>query len=341
MILARDKHVLFWLISMATLIIIMISVGGLTRLTESGLSMVNWDPLMGIIPPLSNSAWSTLFDQYKLYPEFKIKNSGMTLNEFKYIFWWEYGHRVLGRIIGIVFFLPFVYLAINRYFSKNEFLIYSFLFLLGLIQGLIGWWMVRSGLINNPYVDHLRLATHLFMAQTILMIISFLILKKIFPGNYNFTNKSNIFKYQFLIFFILTSVTVIYGAFMAGMDAGKSYNTWPLMGGELIPNSLIGNEGISEFYSNSVFVHFFHRILAYLTFILGACIFLSSRNYISSKFQMIHLVLIEIVILIQILLGVLTVLYAVPVLLGALHQLTGSILLMLTATYTFSLFQKK
>jgi len=257
MILARDKHVLFWLISMATLIIIMISVGGLTRLTESGLSMVNWDPLMGIIPPLSNSAWDTLFDQYKLYPEFKIKNSGMTLNEFKYIFWWEYGHRVLGRIIGIVFFLPFVYLAINRYFSKNEFLIYSFLFLLGLMQGLIGWWMVRSGLINNPYVDHLRLATHLFMAQTILMIISFLILKKIFPGNYNFTNKSNIFKYQFLIFFILTSVTVIYGAFMAGMDAGKSYNTWPLMGGELIPNSLIGNEGISGFYSNSVFVHFF------------------------------------------------------------------------------------
>ena len=128
MILARDKHVLFWLISMATLIIIMISVGGLTRLTESGLSMVNWDPLMGIIPPLSNSAWDTLFDQYKLYPEFKIKNSGMTLNEFKYIFWWEYGHRVLGRIIGIVFFLPFVYLAINRYFSKNEFLIYSFYF---------------------------------------------------------------------------------------------------------------------------------------------------------------------------------------------------------------------
>ena len=199
MILARDKHVLFWLISMTTLIIIMISVGGLTRLTESGLSMVNWDPLMGIIPPLSNSAWSTLFDQYKLYPEFKIKNSGMTLNEFKYIFWWEYGHRVLGRIIGIVFFLPFVYLAINRYFSKNEFLIYSFLFLLGLMQGLIGWWMVRSGLINNPYVDHLRLATHLFMAQTILMIISFLILKKIFPGNYNFTNKSNIFKYVWLI----------------------------------------------------------------------------------------------------------------------------------------------
>ena len=246
-------------------------------------------------------------------------------------------NKIYLKILNYVFLLKqfcFLFCLYNRIY-------YSFLFLLGLIQGLIGWWMVRSGLINNPYVDHLRLATHLFMAQTILMIISFLILKKIFPGNYNFTNKSNIFKYQFLIFFILTSVTVIYGAFMAGMDAGKSYNTWPLMGGELIPNSLIGNEGISEFYSNSVFVHFFHRILAYLTFILGACIFLSSRNYISSKFQMIHLVLIEIVILIQILLGVLTVLYAVPVLLGALHQLTGSILLMLTATYTFSLFQKK
>ncbi len=340
MIFARDKHVLFWLISLATLVIIMISVGGLTRLTESGLSMVNWDPLMGIIPPLNSSNWMDLFDQYKLYPEFKIKNSDMSLREFKYIFWWEYGHRVLGRIIGIIFVLPFIYFCIKKYFNKKEFLIYGFLFLLGSMQGLIGWWMVRSGLMDNPYVDHIRLATHLFMAQTILMILSYLILKKIFQSKYEFKNLNNTFKYQFLIFFILTSVTVIYGALMAGMDAGKSFNTWPLMGDSFIPDSLIGDGGLNEFYTNSIFIHFSHRILAYLTCVLGLYIFITSYRHIFSDFQKKHLILIEIIIFIQILLGILTIIYEVPILLGALHQLSGSLLLMLTATYTFSLFEK-
>jgi cytochrome c oxidase assembly protein subunit 15 len=285
-------------------------------------------------------AWINLFNEYKLYPEFIIKNSSMTLNEFKYIFWWEYGHRVLGRVIGIVFILPLIYFGIKKYFNKKEFLIYGFLFLLGIMQGLIGWWMVKSGLVDNPYVDHIRLATHLFMAQTILMILSYLVLKKIYPSKYEFKNQNNSFKYQFLIFFILTSVTVIYGAFMAGMDAGKSFNTWPLMGNSFIPDSLIGDDGLHELYTNSVFIHFFHRILAYLTCILGIYIIITSYRYILSNFQKKHLIVIEIIIFIQILLGILTIIYEVPVLLGALHQLSGSLLLMFTATYTFSLFQK-
>ena len=338
--LARDKHVLYWLTSLVVLVLIMIIVGGLTRLTESGLSMVNWDPLMGIIPPMSKLAWIDLFNEYKLYPEFIIKNSSMTLSEFKYIFWWEYGHRVLGRVIGIAFILPLIYFGFKKYFNKKEFLIYGFLLLLGLMQGLIGWWMVKSGLVDNPYVDHIRLATHLFMAQTILMILSYLVLKKIYPSKYEFRNQSHSFKYQFLIFFILTSVTVIYGAFMAGMDAGKSFNTWPLMGDSFIPNSLIGDGGLHELYTNSVFIHFFHRILAYLTCIFGVYIFVTSFRYILSNFQKKHLIIIEIIIFIQILLGILTIIYEVPILLGALHQLSGSLLLMFTATYTFSLFEK-
>jgi cytochrome c oxidase assembly protein subunit 15 len=338
--LARDKHVLYWLTSLVILVLIMIIVGGLTRLTESGLSMVNWDPLMGIIPPMSKLAWIDLFNEYKLYPEFIIKNSSMTLSEFKYIFWWEYGHRVLGRVIGIAFILPLIYFVFKKYFNKKEFFIYGFLLLLGLMQGLIGWWMVKSGLIDNPYVDHIRLATHLFMAQTILMILSYLVLKKIYPSKYEFRNQGHSFKYQFLIFFILTSVTVIYGAFMAGMDAGKSFNTWPLMGDSFIPDSLIGDNGLHELYTNSVFIHFFHRILAYLTCILGVYIFVTSYRYILSNFQKKHLIIIEITIFIQILLGILTIIYEVPILLGALHQLSGSLLLMFTATYTFSLFEK-
>jgi cytochrome c oxidase assembly protein subunit 15 len=178
------------------------------------------------------------------------------------------------------------------------------------------------------------------MAQTILMILSYLVLKKIYPSKYEFKNQSNSFKYQFLIFFILTSVTVIYGAFMAGMDAGKSFNTWPLMGNSFIPDSLIGDDGLHELYTNSVFIHFFHRMLAYLTGILGIYIIITSYRYILSNFQKKHLIVIEIIIFIQILLGILTIIYEVPVLLGALHQLSGSLLLMFTATYTFSLFQK-
>ena len=150
---SENFQISLWLVSLMSIILLMIIVGGLTRLTESGLSMVDWRLFMGTIPPLSHGDWLKVFEDYKQYPEYQIKNINMTLSEFKYIFWWEYGHRVLGRLIGIIFIIPFIYFALKKYFSNEELYSYSFLLFLGGAQGIIGWWMVKSGLDVNPYVS--------------------------------------------------------------------------------------------------------------------------------------------------------------------------------------------
>ena len=176
---SENFQISLWLVSLMSIILLMIIVGGLTRLTESGLSMVDWRLFMGTIPPLSHGDWLKVFEDYKQYPEYQIKNINMTLSEFKYIFWWEYGHRVLGRLIGIIFIIPFIYFALKKYFSNEELYSYSFLLFLGGAQGIIGWWMVKSGLDVNPYVSHLRLAVHLIIAQIILSLIAYLFLSLI------------------------------------------------------------------------------------------------------------------------------------------------------------------
>jgi len=311
----------------------------LTRLTESGLSMVNWDPIRGVLPPLNESNWIKLFEDYKNYPEFKIKNKTMNLSEFKFIFWWEYSHRILGRLIGVVFLVPFLFFILKKYFNKNEFFIYVFVFFLGLFQGLIGWWMVKSGLINNPYVDHLRLAIHLFMAQLILITISFIILKKLYTPRYIINYKSNILKIHFLLFLTLIIVTIWYGAFMAGLDAGKSFNSWPLMGETFIPENLFLDEFYNNIINNSVFIHFTHRILAYLSFLYFIYLFFSSRKYIKTNFEKNHLSLILILIFTQMILGILTIIYNVPILFGSLHQLNGTLLLVAISTFVLSIFK--
>lgn len=340
MTMARDKHIVLWLSSVAALIIIMILVGGLTRLTESGLSMVDWEIIGGVLPPLSSASWIELFENYKLYPEFKIKNSNMELHEFKYIFWWEYGHRVLGRLIGVVFLIPLIYFIFKKYFNKKELLLFFLLFFLGLSQGLIGWWMVKSGLVENPYVDHLRLAIHLFMAQSILVIICFIILKKFYPSAYKFNSNQRNIKYQFLALLLVTVLTIWYGAFMAGLDAGKSFNSWPLMGGQIIPESLFLDNFYENILYNSVFIHFTHRVLAYFVFFYFIYLFIISKKLIVSSLERFHINLILILIIAQIIIGVLTVIYSVPILLGSLHQLSGTLLLVAVATFVFSHFQK-
>ena len=173
-----SRFINFWLFSLAIIVLLMIAVGGLTRLTESGLSMVDWKLFMGIIPPISQADWIKLFEDYKQYPEYQIKNVNMTLDGFKYIFWWEYGHRVLGRIIGLVFIIPFIFFSLKKSFTKSEYIFFVTLLFLGSIQGLIGWWMVKSGLDINPYVSHIRLAVHLIFAQIILSIIFYLLIKR-------------------------------------------------------------------------------------------------------------------------------------------------------------------
>ena len=335
---SENFQISLWLISLMSIILLMIIVGGLTRLTESGLSMVDWRLFMGTIPPLSHGDWLQVFEDYKQYPEYQIKNINMTLSEFKYIFWWEYGHRVLGRLIGIIFIIPFIYFALKKYFSNEELYSYSFLLFLGGAQGIIGWWMVKSGLDVNPYVSHLRLAVHLIIAQIILSLIAYLFLKRLDIGIYK--NNFSSHKTFFIFFNIIIFFTVIYGAFMAGLDAGKSFNTWPKMGDNYIPENLIFIEDrLFGFFDNSVFIHFFHRALAYLSFLTILYMFFKHFKEIENKYQKIHFLIVLFLVLIQLFIGVFVVLSNVQVSLGSIHQIIGTLLFVSATCYSLQILK--
>ena len=335
---SENFQISLWLVSLMSIILLMIIVGGLTRLTESGLSMVDWRLFMGTIPPLSHGDWLKVFEDYKQYPEYQIKNINMTLSEFKYIFWWEYGHRVLGRLIGIIFIIPFIYFALKKYFSNEELYSYSFLLFLGGAQGIIGWWMVKSGLDVNPYVSHLRLAVHLIIAQIILTLIAYLFLKRLDIGIYK--NNFSSHKILFIFFNIIIFFTVIYGAFMAGLDAGKSFNTWPKMGDNYIPENLIFIEDrLFGFFDNSVFIHFFHRALAYLSFLTILYMCFKHFKGIENKYQKIHFLIVLFLVLIQLFIGVFVVLSNVQVSLGSIHQIIGTLLFVSATCYSLQILK--
>ena len=335
---SKNFQISLWLVSLMSIILLMIVVGGLTRLTESGLSMVGWRLFMGTIPPLSHGDWLKVFEDYKQYPEYQIKNINMTLSEFKYIFWWEYGHRVLGRLIGIIFIIPFIYFALKKYFSNEELYSYSFLLFLGGAQGIIGWWMVKSGLDVNPYVSHLRLAVHLIIAQIILSLIAYLFLKRLDIGIYK--NNFSSHKTFFIFFNIIIFFTVIYGAFMAGLDAGKSFNTWPKMGDNYIPENLIFIEDrLFGFFDNSVFIHFFHRALAYLSFLTILYMCFKHFKGIENKYQKIHFLIVLFLVLIQLFIGVFVVLSNVQVSLGSIHQIIGTLLFVSATCYSLQILK--
>ena len=335
---SENFQISLWLVSLMSIILLMIIVGGLTRLTESGLSMVDWRLFMGTIPPLSHGDWLKVFEDYKQYPEYQIKNINMTLSEFKYIFWWEYGHRVLGRLIGIIFIIPFIYFALKKYFSNEELYSYSFLLFLGGAQGIIGWWMVKSGLDVNPYVSHLRLAVHLIIAQIILSLVAYLFLKRLDIGIYK--NNFSSHKTFFIFFNIIIFFTVIYGAFMAGLDAGKSFNTWPKMGDNYIPENLIFIEDrLFGFFDNSVFIHFFHRALAYLSFLTILYMCFKHFKGIENKYQKIHFLIVLFLVLIQLFIGVFVVLSNVQVSLGSIHQIIGTLLFVSATCYSLQILK--
>ncbi len=225
-----NSQISFWLISMFLIISIMIVVGGLTRLTDSGLSITQWQLFSGFLPPLNKSDWIMYFDLYKEIPEFKLQNYDMTMEEFKVIFWWEWAHRFLGRLIGISFLIPLIYFTFKIKFSK---LISLYLiFILICFQGFIGWYMVSSGLVDRVDVSHFRLSVHLLIAFIILSLIFWNYLKIKVNTNYNNT----IGLFLPLTFLLLVFIQISIGAFVSGMDAGKIYNSWPLMGNSFFPD---------------------------------------------------------------------------------------------------------
>ena len=315
-----------WLLILIGLVVFIILVGGLTRLTDSGLSITTWELFVGFIPPLTNEKWDKYFDLYKMIPEFSEQNYNMTINEFKVIFWWEWAHRQLGRLIGLVVLVPLIFFTIkNGLWVLKK---YGLIFILVCFQGFIGWYMVSSGLIDRIDVSHYRLSLHL--------VTAFLILSVIFWKYLNLTNlKKNYLPINLNLikfFIVLLFLQLIIGAFVSGMDAGKIYNTWPLMGSSYFPN----DSQLSEFLKLDLFdspsiVQFIHRNLAYL--IVGIYIYIlffviKDCNELFRK----PLLIVGASLFLQIVLGILTILSGVKMIYASLHQI-NSILIILSTVY--------
>tara|TARA_B100000029_G_scaffold512300_2_gene608556 strand:- start:4581 stop:5633 length:1053 start_codon:yes stop_codon:yes gene_type:complete len=323
-----------WLFLLTLMILLIIVIGGLTRLTDSGLSMVDWRPIMGTIPPLNDLAWIETFNKYQLTPEFNIVNKSMTLNEFKYIFWWEWFHRFFARCIGIVLIIPFLYFFLKNKISKKLFFTLIIVFLLGSLQAFVGWWMVKSGLSENPYVSAYRLTFHLINALVIYCILFWTTLSSFFGKSNNNNNNKYIINFFHLSLFLIF-LTIISGGFMAGTHAGNSFNTFPWMNGAFIPDDYYIKEyKFLNIFENTVAINFNHRWLASLTFVFvfSICFYL----FISNKFQVnkINLVIVMFFIFLQFLLGVLTLIYNVPINLASMHQ-TNSTLLLSSILFTY------
>ena len=321
-----QKHIRRWLILMFTLIVLIIAVGGLTRLTDSGLSITEWELFKGILPPLTSEKWNFYFNEYKEIPEFKSINYNMTLEEFKVIFYWEYIHRLIARLIGLFALVPLIIISLK--YKKKLISDYKYLsiFLLICVQGTVGWYMVTSGLVNNTDVSHYRLALHLSIALIILSINFWFILEtfKISSFKIKFNN------YFLNYFLILIFLQIILGAFLAGLDGGLIYNSWPDMNGSFIPNDI--NYSDLFFYSSlddpSV-IQFYHRLTAYLLLIF---LIILNYNSFKAKTDIKAIIILNFAIFIQIVLGVLTLITGVKITYASLHQL-GSVFVLTSFLY--------
>ena len=321
-----NKYIAFWLISIFFIVSLMIVVGGLTRLTDSGLSITQWQLFSGVLPPLNTNQWNYYFDLYKKIPEYNVQNYSMTLDGFKVIFWWEFIHRFLGRLIGLLFLIPLIFFTIKLGFKKT--INFHLIFLLICLQGFIGWYMVSSGLVDRVDVSHYRLALHLVLAFIILSLIlwNYLNYKEIqLPSK-----KINNFLPLGLVIFLF--IQLVIGAFVSGMDAGKIYNTWPLMGSSYFPDdNLINNLFNFASLSDPSIVQFIHRNLAYLIIIFYLFIlFKIYRDKNSGYFKILNII--GILLILQVLLGIFTLLSGAQIYISSMHQIS-SIFLISSSVY--------
>ena len=327
-----DKLLNLWLISLIFLVGLMIVIGGLTRLTDSGLSITQWQLFSGIIPPLTEKDWVYYFNLYKKIPEYKLQNFSMSLHEFKVIFWWEWGHRILGRIIGLVLLLPLIFFTFKLNFKKllNLYII----FIIVCFQGFIGWYMVSSGLTERVDVSHFRLSIHLFIAFLILtgLIWYYLNFKSDLNKNF-FINNSKFISIKFFLFLIF--VQIIFGALVSGLDAGKIYQTWPLMNESYFPND-VNFSNYKNFLdlNDSSVVQFMHRNIAYL--IVGLLIFIGFKIKKQNQKKLyrpyIYLVFF---VSIQVVLGILALITNLHILIASLHQISSIFLVLTTVNFYF------
>ncbi len=317
------KYLKLWLISLFLLIVLMVAVGGLTRLTDSGLSITAWELFTGILPPLNINDWNFYFTEYKKIPEYQNVNYGMTLSEFKVIFYWEYAHRLLARFVGLFTLIPLIFFSLKfkdtQYYSDK----YYWIFFLVCLQGFIGWYMVSSGLIQNNDVSHYRLSIHLSLALFILCLIFWFILNiyKIKKFDFKFSNL------LLLFILILIALQIVLGAFLSGLDGGLIYNSWPDMNGSFFPNDVSYLDLLSaQLFNNVSIIQFLHRFTAYLLLFF---IIILNYFFIKNKIYIKNIIIFDIAILLQIFLGIVTLISGVEIKYASLHQL-GSIFVLTT-----------
>jgi len=322
-----NKLFYYWLLFSLLMVFIMVLVGGLTRLTDSGLSITEWELFKGIFPPLNNDMWNKYFSLYQQIPQYQLMNSDMTLSQFKIIFYWEYFHRILGRLIGLFFLIPLIYFYFQKKINKKYlFLCYLVLFLI-ILQGFIGWYMVESGLVNNVTVSHYRLSLHLFLAFIIVSIIFWTLLnvKKNTINNFFINKKKN---YIFYVLIFLIFLQIILGAFVSGLDAGRIYQTWPLMNYTYFPND-IDIKTIKNFFNfnNHGLIQFYHRNIAYLILIYILIIgFFIYKKKIDKLFKPFYFVFSFLCL--QIILGIATLINDINIYLASAHQICSLFLIL-------------
>lgn len=315
-----QRQVARWLFVCAAAIALMVVIGGLTRLTGSGLSITEWDLVMGTVPPLNEAQWQVVFEQYKQSPEYRIVNAGMSMAEFQSIFWWEYVHRLVGRAVGFVFLIPFLYFVIRRKVTGRQAWKLLVLFVLGGLQGVLGWYMVKSGLVKDPHVSHYRLTAHLSLA--------FLLFGATFWQGLHFRDgcpekeKEGVFRKVSIGLLFLVMFQVALGAMVAGLKAGYMFNTFPKMGEYWVPPGM-GHSVLM----NGIAIQFIHRITAYFVLIAIGAMWWKSRRTVLNARQRSGFDFLLLVVMIQFVLGVFTLIFHVPVSLAALHQFGALVLL--------------
>ena len=325
----NNRAVIIWLFTGFFLVFIMVVIGGITRLTGSGLSMADWKPIMGAVPPMNDGEWLDKFELYQQTPEFEKVNSSFTLSEFKSIFWWEFIHRLLGRIIGIVFIIPFIFFWVKKKFDKPLMKKVFVIFILGGLQGVLGWYMVKSGLVDKPHVSHLRLAAHLLTALSVMVYILWVIMDLVYP-NRESVHINGLRKVAWVIIGLVV-LQITYGAFVAGLKAGFMYNTFPKMGANWLAPE-IGEGGLSSLISHGATVQFIHRTLGILLMIVAPLFWVWARKKDVVGRQNRGFIFLNVSIGIQVLLGVFALLYVVPVSLGVIHQ-AGAVVVLCAAVY--------
>lgn len=328
-----NRAIAIWLLVVAALIFSMVILGGVTRLTRSGLSMVKWEPIMGVVPPLSQEQWQKTFDKYKQFPEYKKINREMNVDEFKSIFWFEYSHRLLGRTIGLVFLIPFLIFLARRKIEKSHTSKFIIMFVLGGLQGLLGWYMVKSGLVNRPHVSQYRLTAHLVAAIAIYGYILWVawgfLLPKLSPQG---AHLQKVRRYG-LALTALILLMIVSGGFVAGTRAGLVYNTFPTMNGYWIPPGLTAlTPWWINWFENVTAIQFNHRLIAWLLMASVPAFWFYATRLVQDPPTRIGLHLLLAMLAIQVTLGITTLLFAVPVALGAAHQ-AGALVLLTIALF--------